>query len=446
MYSAAPAVPALTAWWRGAAVTGKPVYQTANTRLDQKTHRGPMTSTTPIDASDLLGFSRLAAEATAEVADLIEAMYSSVAETPGILHRRAQRRKSGTAGLVCETVRAVNRCAGGGIDAILAPLISLPGDRPWSPEREAVLAALNGVMGDYLAATDNPLAISMRLRRDGQPLPLEPKALAGATRPLGSKLLVLVHGLCMNDLQWTRNGHNDGKALALDLGYTPVQLHYNTGLHVSANGREFADLMEALVRQWPVPLRELAIVAHSIGGLVSRSAYYYGKVAGHRWPQQLSRLVFLGTPHHGSRPARGCDCVNIMLGLSPYSEPLARLGKFRSAGITDLRYGNLVDEDWEGIDRFEHSGDQRHAVPLPKGVWCYTIAATTGKKVGDLSGELLGDGLVPLNSALGRHTDPRMTLSFAKSREWVGYGMNHWDLLSHPAVYEQIRNWLASER
>ena len=405
-----------------------------------------MTSTAPIHASDLLGFSRLAAAATAEVADLVEAMYSSIAETPGILDRPTPGRTSGTAGLVYETVRAVNRWAGGGIHAILARLISLPGERPLSPEREAVLAALNGVMGDYLAASDNPLAISMRLRRDGQPLTLELKALAAAIPQFGSKLLVLVHGLCMNDLQWTRNGHNHGRALALDLGYTPVQLHYNTGLHVSANGREFADLIEALVKQWPVPLRELAIVAHSIGGLVSRSAYYYGKAAGHQWPRYLHKLVFLGTPHHGSRLARGCDCMNIMLGLSPYSEPFARLGKFRSAGITDLRYGNLLDEDWEGIDRFEHSGDLRHAVPLPKGIRCYTIAATTGTKVGDLGGELLGDGLVPLNSALGRHKDPRMTVSFAKSRQWVGYGMNHWDLLSHPAVYEQIRNWLVSER
>ena len=211
----------------------------------------------------------------------------------------------------------------------------------------------------------------------------------------------------MNDLRWTRNGHDHGKALARDLGYTPVQLHYNTGLHVSANGREFADLIEALVKQWPVPLRELAFVAHSIGGLVARSAYYYAKAAGHRWPRQLSRLVFLGTPHHASRLERGGNWVNIMLGLSPYSEPLALLEKFRSAGITDLHYGNLLDEDWEGINRFEQARDLRHAVPLPKGVRCYTIAATTGKKVGDLDDELLGDGLVPLNSALGRHKDPR---------------------------------------
>jgi hypothetical protein len=404
-----------------------------------------MTGAAPIHPSDLLGLSRLAVGATLETADLVEAMQSTIAQTPGTLDRHAQGRTNEITRLVYETVRAVTRLAGSGIDAILAPTMSLPGESPLSPEREAVLAALNGVMGDYLAATHNPLAISMRLRRDGQPFTLEPQALAAAPQP-GSKLLVLVHGLCMNDLQWTRNGHNHGRALALGLGYTSVQLHYNSGLHVSANGREFADLLEALVRQWPVPLRELAILAHSIGGLVSRSACYYGKRAGHRWPRRLRKLVFLGTPHHGSWLARGVNWVNILLGLSPYSKPLARLGRIRSAGITDLRYGNLLDEDWEGIDRFEHSGDLRHAVPLPGRAQCYTIAATTGKAGGNLGGEVLGDGLVPLASALGRHIDPRRTLSFAKSHQWVGYGMDHWDLLSHPEVYKQIRNWLASER
>jgi PGAP1-like protein len=405
-----------------------------------------MTSTTPIYPSDLLGFSRLAIDVTAELADLVEAMHDAIARARGILDRRGPRPTSGTTGQVYEAVRAVTRLVGARMDGILSPLIPMAGERHLSPEREAVLAALNGVMGDYLAATDNPLAISMRLRRDGQPLTLERQALAAATPQLSSKVLVLVHGLCMNDLQWTRDGHNHGKMLAGELGCTPVQLHYNTGLHVSANGRMFAELLEALVQQWPAPLPELTIMAHSVGGLVSRSAYYYGTIAGHRWPRRLRNLVFLGTPHHGSALERGGNWVNIMLGLSPYSEPLVRLFKIRSAGITDLRYGNLLDEDWEGIDRFEHSGDLRHPVPLPHGVRCYAIAATTGKKVGNLSGELLGDGLVRLNSALGRHKDPRLTLSFAKSRKWVGYGMNHWDLLSHPAVYEQIRHRLASER
>ena len=405
-----------------------------------------MTSTTHVHPSDLFGFSRLAIDATAGLADLVEAMHHAIAGAPGMPDRPAQGPTGGTAGLVYETVRAVTRLVGGETDAILAPLIAMQGERHSAPEREAVLAALNGVMGDYLAATDNPLAISMRLRRDGQPLTLERQALAAAIPQRSSKLIVLVHGLCMNDLQWTRNGHNHGAALAGELGCTTVHLHYNSGLHVSANGRTFADLIEALVEQWPAPCPELALVAHSVGGLVSRSAYHYGTMAGQRWPQHLRRLVFLGTPHHGSALERGGHWMSILLGLSPYSAPLARLVKIRSAGITDLRYGNLLDEDWQGIDRFEHSGDRRHPVPLPKGVRCYTIAATTVKKVDNLSHEFLGDGLVPLNSALGRHQDPGLSLSFAKSRQWVGYDMNHWDLLSHAAVCQQMRRWLVSER
>ena len=84
-----------------------------------------------------------------------------------------------------------------------------------SPEREAFVAALNGVWGDHLANTGNPLAIAMSLRVGGRPYQA---TLRAPTR----KLLVLVHGLAMNDLQWTRRGHDHGQALARDLGFTPV--------------------------------------------------------------------------------------------------------------------------------------------------------------------------------------------------------------------------------
>ena len=149
-----------------------------------------------------------------------------------------------------------------------------------------------------------------------------------------------------------------------------------------------------------------------------------------------------GTPHHGSLLERGGDWVNLCLGVSPYTTPFARLGKLRSAGITDLRYGNVLDEDWQGVDRFVHAGDLRHPVALPEGVRCYAIAANIGKKTDGL----FGDGMVPLDSALGRHKEPGLTLSFAPSRKWVGYGMNHWEMLNHPAVYAQIRRWIASQQ
>ena len=401
-----------------------------------------MSRQTHLRPSDLRGFSRLTIDAITGLTDLVEALHHNIAGTPGVLGTPERGRTRGITGLVYRSIRAVTRLVGSGIDVLLAQLVPLLGEKRSSPEREAVLAALNGVLGDYLVASRNPLAVAMRPRRDGHPLELEKQALAAAIAPAGGRLLVLAHGLCMNDLQWARQGHDHGAALARDLGYTPVYLHYNSGLHISTNGREFADLLEALVAHWPVPVEELAIIGHSMGGLLARSAWHYGNAAGHDWPRHLKKLVFLGTPHHGAPLERGGNWVDIVLGASPYTAPFARLGRIRSAGITDLRHGYLLDEDWEGRDRFERAGAHRQSLPLPAGVQCYAMAATTGKEAGDLKDRLIGDGLVPLNSALGRHKEPGRTLAFAASRQWIGYEMNHLDLLSRPEAYERLRCWL----
>ena len=145
------------------------------------------------------------------------------------------------------------------------------------------------------------------------------------------------------------------------------------------------------------------------------------------------------------RPVHTGNWVDIILGAAPYSAPFARLGKLRSAGITDLRHGNLVDEDWVGRDRFARAADRRQHLPLPEGLRCYAVAATTGQASGDLKDRVLGDGLVPLDSALGRHKDPARTLAFAEDRQWVGYGMNHLALLHRAEVFAQLRQWLAQE-
>ena len=389
-------------------------------------------ATSRLRPADLRGLSRLGIDALVGVTDLVESMHHTIASRAGIVGPGPAGRPSGVTGFVYRAVRGTMRVLGHGLDTVLAT-VGLD-TAASTPEREAFVAALNGVWGDHLAATGNPLAIPMSLRMGGRPYE------AALQAPTG-RLLVLVHGLAMNDLQWTRRDHDHGQALARDLGFTPVYLHYNSGRHVSQNGREFAALLDNLVANWPMPVEELVIVGHSMGGLVARSACQIG--AGQPWMASLTKLVFLGTPHHGASLERGGRLVDALLGVSPYVAPFARLGKARSAGITDLRFGNLQDADWQHRDRHAQKHDDRVPTPLPAGVQSFLGAATTAEKATGLRSAVVGDGLVPLASALGEHRDPALALKVPKSHRFVLTSANHWDLLSRTDVYAKLRAWLA---
>jgi len=382
--------------------------------------------------NDLRGAARLATDATAGLTDLVEAMHERIARLPGG-GAALDGRTRGITGLVYRSIRGVTRVVGGSVDGLLALIApALAADAPAAPprrEREAVVAALNGVLGDHLAASANPLAITMALRRNGRALPLEARALAAALPDARPVLLVLLHGLCRNDLQWQRNGHDHGALLAQVLDATPVYLHYNTGLPIAENGRQFAGLMAQLLAAWPVPLQRVVLLTHSMGGLVARSALHQAQAAGQAWPARVDDVVFLGTPHHGAPLERAGHGVDLLLAAAPYAAPLARLGRVRSAGITDLRHGL--------------SGPHHTPLPLPAGPRCWAVAATLGEGRGALKGRLLGDGLVPVDSALGHHRDPAHTLAFAPDRQCVVHGTGHLELLDSPEVGRCLQRWLA---
>ncbi|MEP7181542.1 MAG: alpha/beta hydrolase [Betaproteobacteria bacterium] len=403
-----------------------------------------MKKPTHLHLADLRGIQRLANAATVGITDLVEAMHHTVLRTPGVLGKSPKGRTGGITGLVYRSVRGVTRFVGGSIDALLGALAPLIAEQRSSPERQAVLAALNGVLGDYLAATGNPLAISMRFRTCGVPLEISRTALAAAFPEPGQKLLVLMHGLCMNDLQWARERHDHGAALARDLGYTPVYLHYNSGLHISTNGREFADLMETLVREWPHPIERLSILGHSMGGLVARSACHYAALAGHGWTKRLDDLVFLGTPHFGAPLERAGKRVDFVIGISPWTAPFARLGKVRSAGITDLGHANLRDDDWQ-VTGAARSRAAHDPMPLPAGVRCYAMAASRQERPRTHGAKVRGDELVPVNSALGCHRDAACDLGLPETHRWTAYGTGHIDLLGRKQAYARIRRWLADD-
>jgi len=401
--------------------------------------RGIMPSNPNNLSTDLRGAGHLTIEAISAITDIVESLHHTITSFSGILGEPDQNRTKGITGMVYRNIRTVTELVGGGIDVLLDQLSLMLDETNSSPAREAVLSALNGVLGDHLVSRNNPLAIPMQFRRNGKPL--NDQAISEAVQQSKGKLAMMVHGSCMNDLQWKRQGHDHGKALFHDLGFVPIYVHYNTGLHISENGRKFSDLLETIINQSPQPI-ELSIIAHSMGGLVSRSACHYGKISGHTWLNHLRKLVFLGTPHHGAVLEKGGNFIETILEISPYSAPFSRLGKIRSCGLTDLRYGNVVDDDWKGRGRFDLSGDHRIPVPLPEGVQSYSLAATTCKKRNKLTDDVIGDGLVTLRSALGHHKNAELNLLFPESHKWVGQNMNHMDLLSHPEVYKTIKKWL----
>ena len=400
-----------------------------------------------VHPADLRGASRLAIDATIGLTNLVETMHRNISGMPGILGATLEDPTHGITGFVYRSIRGVTRAVGGGLDLALGQVVELVKQESPSSAREAVVSALNGVLGDHLLTTGNPMAIPMQLRREGQPLTLTKKALSSSIPRVTGRILVLVHGLCMSDLQWQRNGHDHGATLASDPAFatpfTTVYLSYNSGQHISISGRGFAEQLQALVKAWPVPVEELSIVAHSMGGLVTRSACDFAENERQSWRRKLRKIIFLGTPHFGAPLERGGNWVNVVLDASPYTAAFARLAKIRSAGITDLRHAGVRDEDWEAEDRFSSSHQStKHDLPLPSDVQCYAVAASIGKKSGSAAGRMVGDGLVPVPSALGHHQDPTRSLAFTKSRQWTGHDMNHMDLLDRKIVYRRIRKWL----
>jgi pimeloyl-ACP methyl ester carboxylesterase len=386
----------------------------------------------PTRAEELREAIRLAVEATLGVTNTVQQMHHAIGGGPAILGRPLEGLVKLISFPAYAGVKLVTQLVGAGLDVVLAQLDPVLGPGGDSPEQDAVVGALNGVVGDVLAERKSSLAITTGFRRAASTIPPVPQGVSG-------RLLVLVHGSSATDGCWARKGQHHGEALERALGFTWVALRYNSGKHVSTNGHEFADALQALVEAWPVPVTELVIVAHSMGGLVTRAACRSAEARTLGWRPLLEAFVTLGTPHQGAPLERIGNIVGTMLGISRYSAPLERLSHLRSAGVTDLRFGLTKDEEWQGGDRFAPEADPRTAIELPKDVACFAIAATMSK---DPTSGPLGDGLVPVDSALGRHEKPELNLAFPPERTRILTGLAHMDLLDDANVSAQLIDWL----
>lgn len=424
-----------------------------------------------LHASDLQGLAQLGTQAALGVTGVAEVMqgsaYKSLAAKLGRFGERfvdttpgaSGIRPVGLTGFVYGTARGAARLAGGTLNAALAKVGPMMGERASLPPREAMLSAINGVLGDHLQATANPLAITMVLREGGEPLLPTQAELAARPPQAGGKLLLMVHGLCLNDLQWSGANaeglHDHGRMLARAFGYTPVYLRYNSGLPIDENGRQLDLLLAQLVNAWPQPVQEIAVLAHGMGGLVARSACRHAEVEGQPWRDLLKRMVFLGTPHQGTPMRMLGDWIDTLLGASIVTQPFAHIGRLRSAGITDLQHGAVVTSVAPESGGAE--GPQTLAVPLPlpSGVACHAVAGALaaaplqgqdGPEASArllMASELLGDGLTPVSSALGESDDEGRALGLPQTSRFVAWQTDHTALLYSPEVAERLRRWFA---
>ncbi|MBK9180469.1 MAG: alpha/beta hydrolase [Acidimicrobiales bacterium] len=317
---------------------------------------------------------------------------------------------------------------------------------------DEALAVLDGAFGDVLAEQGSPLAIPLTVRSDGAALVADRAALAERLPGATGRICVLVHGLMGTGAVWGFRddpGTTYGSLLARDLGVTPLYASYNTGRHVSTNARELARLLDRLVGAWPVRVRDITLIGHSMGGLVVRGACHYGTVERRQstlrrsWPSRVRRVVLIGVPNAGSWLEVLANLTSTALWAVP--TPVTRLiGSGldrRSAGIKDLRFGSVLDEDWQERDPDAPGPASLHRVRAPRRARYLVVAGTLTADPAHPVSRLLGDSLVTAPSATGELADSRVRELFPDATIRVLPTVTHLALASHPDVYEEIRAW-----
>ncbi|KAA8732104.1 hypothetical protein F4V57_10810 [Acinetobacter qingfengensis] len=308
--------------------------------------------------------------------------------------------------------------------------------KPLSPTQHALVGALNGVMGNFLIQQQNPLALPMIFYDHyGQPQHGE----------LAGRVIIMVHGLCMSHLSWTQGnfGGIGEKLLAQRDCNLMLYLNYNSGRRISANGKSLSLLLEDLILRHP-RISSIDLIGHSMGGLVCRSALFYGKQDLMQWMNKVKNIVCIGSPHQGAVLERLGYMLQDRLGRLPMLNRLGQLTTIRSDGILDLRFGSVRDDDWEYASiRTGGKEDSRKPAPIPSKVNCFLIAGSIAMYPGQSKAlSLIGDYLVSIPSALGEHPNPKLNLNIPEANKAIFYGLNHMELQCNSAVAEQIARWL----
>jgi pimeloyl-ACP methyl ester carboxylesterase len=303
-----------------------------------------------------------------------------------------------------------------------------------TPRGRFVRAAINGLIGDRLRDEGSRFAFDMGVRVNGRDVVLDGEGVAAAFPGATDKLVVFVHGLSENEAYWNRSARPRSEARRevpdrrsygdrlVEDGWTPVYLRVNTGLPIAENGVAMAALLNRLVESWPGDVRRLALVGHSMGGLITRAACAVSTDSETPWTDLVTDVVCLGTPHLGAPLERVVNRGVTALGRLPEAAPFGRILEYRSVGILDLRHGLAQD--------VQNLPNARYRL----------VAATLTRSPRSVTSGTIGDYLVPYRSAMGRR--PGGEEMFPGAETLHVPSADHFDLLNHDDIYAAIREWL----
>ncbi|RZS39929.1 PGAP1-like protein [Limnobacter thiooxidans] len=285
----------------------------------------------------------------------------------------------------------------------------------------AISSAINGVFGDHLAATRNPMQVHMNLYANGQALPADAAELAARFPDAQNHLVIFLHGLCCNEDSWQMyyNPYEPatrpyGDKLQDDFPVTSLYLRYNTGRNIDSNARQFKRVLNKLVRNWPVEVKGITLVGHSMGGLVSRAVVEALTDDDIALKRAIRDVVCLGSPHAGAPLARLAAAGEQLLDRFELSKPIGRVLGVRSRGIRDLKDGLGALQTRAGQD-----------------VTFHLVGSTIGDHTSSWLNTTVGDGLVTPDSALADNTGKAQRVTFAQK--------HHMTLLNDPDVFLELK-------
>lgn len=316
--------------------------------------------------------------------------------------------------------------------------------------KEDTLAVFNGFFGDRLKESGSHLATPMGLRLRHKSCDLDLDNLATLIESPHKRVCILIHGIMANDHFWSFSDDRSmdyGTSIKSSGDVSVLYLRYNSGQHISTNGQELRSLLDKLITSWPVQIESLNLICHSMGGLVARSACYYGEKSKSLWPSLTHKIFMIGCPSKGAPLEKIANITTFTLNkiFNPWTKAIAKVIESRSDGIKDLRYGYLLDSDWQETNQDSIIPKPAAQVPLLESATYYVIVGSLWENTDHLAAKIFGDAMVTQFSAKDQGMVQNRSGKYEPENIKIFSKISHVALANSPVINSQIMAWWAEQ-